>query len=1535
MCAPRPSSAVSVDASTSTDDCSLQQGSQSQPRRAPTNASPHEPPSFRTRSKRAIDATVSLVEAHLEAAPLATISESFDDALFQFRPDVYELCASLPLDEARLLLSCSPPSPADKLRECYKATADVVQVQTDIGIQEYRVPATHLARERAPDALEWRRADEAALQVLLNTQSRDGRRNILVPISKPASLGQPLIPSVLQRRIKTDPVTKQLIKRKSRLSAAVRQPALTLLLLAAHARAQCGGIDAVRVDFASATNPEVSMEWRDAAGGVHRGVQIPHFATDTTGGAFPRGSVRWRRLGVHQNRSFDLLVAASASPANYSTQVAIEYHSPNSSDTTQAAFTSLGFACLGFGLRPSFCPTGASLALATATCADGSPPVMRAVEFDFRFVEANTSFTMPPFTGLYTTFYDVDGDSVSGGVAFEFVTILGALRRWLPSTSTLDVGTFDASGSLYVIASQPVNTNTDFSVSPETPSEESLAAVAEFELRNTSSFKVLFGGRSSIPLRNDRGYCFAMVQPEVSGYCSPPLGPPPPSLPRPSRPPSPLAPAPSPPPVRPPASPPPSPPPPCEPPRGPPSCPSPASPPSHPPPAVPPPPRTPPRAPPPPSPPPPRPFSPSPSTPPPPLSPSSPPPPAAPPTAPASPSRPPPLPPPSPPLPPPPPPPSPPSSPAAPPPRPPPPPPSPLPPAPPPPAPPALILLDVRGDGREPAPNVTLVHASAVRLYLSAAPPLVPGDDVRFVRANSSGCADAPSSAGGALDGDASVGVALLQGEYALCVARSPYRAGGAVAAPSDFDFYPHVTARVLHAPPSPPPPRAPPAAPPSAPPRDPPPPAAPPPSHPPPRQPPPAPLVPPPPPPSPPSPRPPSPPSPPPPSPPSPSPPSPPSPPPPSPPSLPPPSPPSPPSTPPPSPRAPPPLPPTPPPPPPAPPPAASLGLDALDARGGLRLQVTIASDLTAEQIGEPNATAALQHGFLLGLRLALNLTDARIDARVVHVAAGSLVLTFDLEPQPSGGDGGESRTSPAAKAVEYACLVEEGALEGVAYHRDVLREVGVLRLRADGGAERIGCPSPPPPPPAAPPVSPPAAPPAAPPRMPIRSDGAAAIVVVVGGTDPLLLALLVVAGALACCCLLLLLLLLLLAVRARRRKQPPPLHVVTVVLNRDSRHLPVGLEVEPAAPRSPSTSLALAAGPEPPQPAAAAAAVACGGADGADEEWHTGLSPRGAPFRWLGGEALVVTPANARRPPPRICRIVAGGLAARAARREGRSPPLFDVGDYVLRLNGRALDATAMNDELQAGATRIELVLLCRRAAPPPSPPKASSRTSGSSPPSLRANGRGSSLPPPRERARVRTCFIRAGSSGILQIKRLPPRRRDPMPPPDEHQSLATKGRARSLDLYAGSGGLLQIERRRSRTVGDGVGDVEAAGRASVSHPRRKSKFGPEGGAAIRWWKHVESMDAFNSPSAHSILGRVATSAGIVDGVDGFPSDPHPASREATDNDVISDSWTPPYCRLPNVRTTSSFSVDAREKGTPYKPRRLSRTSSYHFRV
>ena len=115
------------------------------------------------------------------------------------------------------------------------------------------------------------------------------------------------------------------------------------------------------------------MQWTDAAGQSYSGQsQVPYQATDTTGGAFPGGSVRWTSLGFDGGRAFDLLVTVSVEPAYYSDVVAVGYQTPLSNFATQALLTPLGFACLGFGIQPSTCVSGAAVDAATATCSDGS-----------------------------------------------------------------------------------------------------------------------------------------------------------------------------------------------------------------------------------------------------------------------------------------------------------------------------------------------------------------------------------------------------------------------------------------------------------------------------------------------------------------------------------------------------------------------------------------------------------------------------------------------------------------------------------------------------------------------------------------------------------------------------------------------------------------------------------------------------------------------------------------------------------------------------------------------------------------------------------------------------------------------------------------------------------------------------------------------------------------------------------------------------------------------------------------------------------
>ena len=344
----------------------------------------------------------------------------------------------------------------------------------------------------------------------------------------------------------------------------------------------CGGAFPVHIDFSSVTNPAVGMEWLDANGTLYTATpsgaisgSIPALATDTTGGAFPGGSVRWTNLGYDDGVAFDMVVTVSQTPTYYADFVDVEYWNPVSSSTTQAVYTTGGFACIGFGLRPATCASGAALDATNATCVDGTTTIFRAAEFDFTFVRAGTDTQMPPFGRMYTTFFDVDGDVAHGGSVYEFVSVLGASRAILAASSTLLPGVFEPSGANAALAQQNVNVQTDFAADPQTPSAVSLPAIAAFEVFSSSSIKVLLGGRSSSPYENPRGYCFAMSEPDIGVGCSPsppatppplvapsvppfappapcspplspsPSSPPPPTSPPPARPPSPRLPPPA------------------------------------------------------------------------------------------------------------------------------------------------------------------------------------------------------------------------------------------------------------------------------------------------------------------------------------------------------------------------------------------------------------------------------------------------------------------------------------------------------------------------------------------------------------------------------------------------------------------------------------------------------------------------------------------------------------------------------------------------------------------------------------------------------------------------------------------------------------------------------------------------------------------------------------------------------------------------------------------------------------------------------
>ena len=172
---------------------------------------------------------------------------------------------------------------------------------------------------------------------------------------------------------------------------------------------KCRQTGLVPIDFSSITNPAVAMEWTDGTQAPQQGATIPAgwSGLNNTG-----GELRWKRIGSVETEEgvvqFDLRVTVAPEPTYYSDSIEIEY----SSTTTipPASFSEAGYACLGFGLQPSFCPSGAALD-SVANCADGTPIRMKATEFDFHFVQTGTTTPMPALGLTYISFFDVDGDT--------------------------------------------------------------------------------------------------------------------------------------------------------------------------------------------------------------------------------------------------------------------------------------------------------------------------------------------------------------------------------------------------------------------------------------------------------------------------------------------------------------------------------------------------------------------------------------------------------------------------------------------------------------------------------------------------------------------------------------------------------------------------------------------------------------------------------------------------------------------------------------------------------------------------------------------------------------------------------------------------------------------------------------------------------------------------------------------------------------------------------------------------------------------
>ena len=136
---------------------------------------------------------------------------------------------------------------------------------------------------------------------------------------------------------------------------------------------------------------------------------------------------------------------------------------------------------------------------------------------------------------------DIDGHTEADGTTlFELIGVENAAIDEVEEDAQLEAGIFTPSEAHYAISHTAVPVATDFSQSARNPTEEAKTAMAKFRTDSTSSLRIFLGARSSLNAA-DRGFCFAMLQPDVGELCPPstPPSPPPPSPPPPSPPPSP------------------------------------------------------------------------------------------------------------------------------------------------------------------------------------------------------------------------------------------------------------------------------------------------------------------------------------------------------------------------------------------------------------------------------------------------------------------------------------------------------------------------------------------------------------------------------------------------------------------------------------------------------------------------------------------------------------------------------------------------------------------------------------------------------------------------------------------------------------------------------------------------------------------------------------------------------------------------------------------------------------------------------------
>ena len=176
----------------------------------------------------ALQAACRMVDASLEATPCLfgkegerLQCEAFNAAVYQALGDDganFECDKPSDIERARTLLGMAAVSRHEptvrvfdvQRAEACKATQNVVDVVTDIGTQQFIVPASFKKAAQGEQACEWLEADRKALDAILMYPG-----NRLVPLSVPGNAGLPIARCVSQRKIKVDAATGRLESRNS------------------------------------------------------------------------------------------------------------------------------------------------------------------------------------------------------------------------------------------------------------------------------------------------------------------------------------------------------------------------------------------------------------------------------------------------------------------------------------------------------------------------------------------------------------------------------------------------------------------------------------------------------------------------------------------------------------------------------------------------------------------------------------------------------------------------------------------------------------------------------------------------------------------------------------------------------------------------------------------------------------------------------------------------------------------------------------------------------------------------------------------------------------------------------------------------------------------------------------------------------------------------------------------------------------------------------------------------------------------------